>query len=80
MWVGAYKVQANAEKTVANLQNWGYSAYMLVSSDWTNLNQDTYYVVTAGVYGSEAEARAALSGVKSTGYESAYVRYSGSLK
>lgn len=80
VWVGAYKVQGNAEKTVARLQGMGYSAYMLMSSEWTNLNQDDYHVVTAGVYDSEADARAALAGVKSAGYETAYVRYSGSLK
>ena len=78
--VGAFKERANAERALSNLRTKGYSAHILVSSEWTDLNQDNWYVVTAGVYGSRSEAEGALSGVRSSGYSSAFVRYSGSLK
>lgn len=54
----------------------GYDAQVFVTTDWSNLNSEKFYVVTAGVYLSESDANAALPSVQGF-YPDAYVKYSG---
>lgn len=78
IWVGASKKEDEAYKIVDKLNAKGISdACVLLSSDWSNLNSDPYYVVTAGKYDTEDEAKADLTAVKSAGFNDAYVKNSG---
>ena len=54
----------------------GFMAQVYITTDWSNLNSDTYYVVTAGTYDTEEDANAALDSVRSYCAD-AYVKYSG---
>ncbi len=40
-------------------------AQVFVTKDWSNLNPEKFYVVTAGIYQSESEANAALASAQS---------------
>ena len=71
------KNEADANDVASVLATNGYDAKVVVSSDWSNLNPDKWYVVTSGMYSSEDEAKNALAGVKAIGYKDAYVKYSG---
>lgn len=63
------------------MRNAGIDAIMVVSTDWGNLNKTTYYLITVGKYDTEDAAEAMLDAVldsiRSFGYSSAYVKYSG---
>lgn len=72
----ASKDSASAEKFAANMRSQGFSASVVVTTDWSNLNSEKWYVVTAGTYQTKGEAESALSKVK-TVYKDAYVKYSG---
>ena len=50
-----------------------------MTTDWSNLNTEKFYVVTAGVYAAESDANAALASVQSV-YPDAYVKYSGDFQ
>ena len=58
------------------MRNAGYPAEVYVTTDWSNLNSENWYVVTAGTYGTESAAKNALSHVQEY-YRDAYVKYSG---
>lgn len=53
-----------------------FDARVYVTTDWSNLNTEKFYVVTVGVYSTESEANANLTSVQSVCQE-AYVKYSG---
>lgn len=76
VWCAGYKTEAEA---LSYIQSSGLSAYnpqVFITTQWSNLNKEKYYVVTAGVYGTKSEADHALSNVKSI-VPDAYVKYSG---
>ena len=77
IWCSASKDYSSAEKAADKLRQNGYNAAVLVSTDWSNLNKERWYVVTADEYPSESSAKAELPSVKSI-YSDAYVKYSGS--
>ena len=79
VWFGASKAQADMETLADTLRQYGYDARVLVTTDWDNLNPEMWYVATSGLYVSEVEAYAALSGVQAY-YPDAYVKYSGNYK
>lgn len=76
IWCGAAKKQFKAEKEASLLRNKGFDAEVFVTTDWDNLNQEKWYVVSAGVYSTKSDAKNALSSVKKI-YPSAYIKYSG---
>ena len=76
IWCGASKKKSEAEKEADTLWNKGLDAQVFVSSDWSNLNKEKWYVITAGVYTSKSSAKSYLSAVKKV-YPDAYVKYSG---
>lgn len=77
IWIGATKSEADAEKIISEASYKGINAQKYLSSDWSELNADPYYVVSAGTYTSEEDANSNLADVKNQGYKSAYVKYSG---
>ena len=50
--------------------------FVFTTTDWSNLNSEKWYVVTAGQYGTEKEANNKLDAVQKY-YPDAYVKYSG---
>lgn len=77
IWCQGTKSSSEAEKYARQLRNNGFSgASVFMTTDWSNLNREPWYVVTAGVYRTEAEAKSSLSRVRAY-YSDAYVKYSG---
>lgn len=76
IWCIAAKDTSNAEKVAYNLHNNGFDSEVVVTTDWSNLNSERWYVVTAGVYSTKSSAEAALPAVKAL-YPDAYVKYTG---
>ncbi len=77
IWCSASKDMSDATKVVDKLRDSGFDARVYLTSDWSNLNSDPWYVVTAGVFSTESEAKSVLVDVKAIGYSDAYVKYSG---
>jgi len=80
IWSYASKDGDDADKFAQELNEKGFDAQIFVSSEWTNLNSDTHFVVTAGTYKTEEDAKSELEAVKALGYKDAYVKYSGEYK
>lgn len=76
IWVYGSKDQQEAQDFAQQVKQNGFDGQVYVSTDWSNLNQEKWYVVTAGTYYSESEAKNALDEVKLI-YADAYVKYSG---
>lgn len=76
IWCGAAKKQSEAEKEADKFRNKGFDAAVFVTTDWSNLNREKWYVVSAGIYSNKSDAKNALSAVKKV-YPNAYVKYSG---
>ncbi len=80
VWIGAYSQSQNAQECAALAHELGFGdARIEFSSDWAELNQAGYYVVSAGTYASQADAESVLSSVRQH-FSDAYVKYSGTHK
>ena len=77
IWTMGSKTESDAVKAADKLVNQGFHAKVYVTTDWSNLNKETWYVVSAGEYSSEKEALEALENVKNAGYSTAYVKFTG---
>lgn len=77
VWVSATKNESETERMCNELITKGFDARVIVTSDWSNLNPETYYAISIGVYSNKADAEAQLAEMKRNGYESAYIKYSG---
>ena len=76
IWCDGFKESGDAYNYASSLNNAGFEAEVFLTTDWSNLNTESYYVVTAGTYGTEGEANANLMAVHSF-CPDAYVKYSG---
>ena len=76
IWVSASKSHDDAQRVSDEVTSNGFNGYVEITTDWSNLNSEEWYVVTAGKYASESEAKNELSNVKKV-YPDAYVKYSG---
>lgn len=76
IWCGAYKDQVNAQSVANNYIKKGIDAKVFITTDWSNLSNEKWYVISAGVYQTKDEANAALSSIQNY-YSDAYVKYSG---
>lgn len=80
IWGEASKNKAEAEAEAERIRNtYGLDAFVVLTTDWSNLNSEPWYCVSIGSYPSESEANAALSKARAAD-SSAYVKYSGSRK
>lgn len=77
IWCYGVKDASQADSYAEKVSAKGFDGRVFVSSDWDNLNPEKWYVITAGVYDTEQEAKDALKEVKAAGYTDAYVKYSG---
>ena len=77
IWCEAFKSYQSAAEYVTELQNAGLrSAVAVLTTDWSGLNSEPWYAVSAGKYDSEASAYGALPSVQEY-CNDAYVKYSG---
>lgn len=60
IWCSAAKTEAEAQKQVKKIRENGFDAQVFVTTDWSNLNTEKWYVITAGTYGTEEAASAVL--------------------
>ena len=79
IWCYGGKSEEDANAYAQSMRSSGYDAWVFVTTDWSNLNPEKFYVVTAGVYQSESEANAALASARSFCAD-AYVKYSGDFQ
>lgn len=79
IWCYGGKSEEDANAYVQSMRSSGYDAQVFVTTDWSNLNPEKFYVVTAGIYQSESEANAALASAQSFCAD-AYVKYSGDFQ
>lgn len=80
IWIGASKSENDANRIAETAIEDGIDAEVYITTDWSNLNSEKYYVITAGTYETKEMAQNELSSVKSKGYNDAYVKYSGDHK
>ncbi len=77
IWCEADKDINEARNCALSWRNMGFpSAQVFLTSEWSNLNPEPWYAVSAGIYSSENDAWYRLSQVQSI-YPDAYIKYSG---
>ena len=76
IWVSATKSLDDAKRISDDVSSNGFDGYYEDTTDWSNLNSEKWYVITAGKYASENEAQKKLDNVRKY-YPDAYVKYSG---
>ncbi|MBR6459753.1 MAG: hypothetical protein IKS49_06315 [Actinomycetaceae bacterium] len=74
VWFSAYKSDAEAQQAAAATGM--PEVQVVVTSEWENLNPETWYALTYGRYSTEAEANQARQQILSQ-HPDAYVKYSG---
>lgn len=77
---GAFKSYGNAEAYANQLRNAGFSPEIVVSTDWTGFNQDSWYLVIVGRYGDKGTAQSTVNQILGSGFGQAFVQYSGDKK
>ena len=76
IWCYASKDEQEAQRVADDYRQQGLDARVCLTTDWSELNPEPWYVVTAGAYRTEGEAQQALAAVQSV-QPDAYVKYSG---
>ena len=76
IWVYASKSYDEASSFAGEVSSNGFQGFVFTTTDWSNLNSEKWYVVTAGQYGTEKEAINKLDAVQNY-YPDAYVKFSG---
>ncbi len=76
IWVSATKDSNGAFDTADEVCSNGFDGQVFITTDWSNLNSERWYVIAAGTYANKADAEAMLSYVKQY-YPNAYIKYSG---
>jgi len=77
VWAYASKDLGEALDFADDAQRRGFAAEVFLTTDWSNLNSEPWYVVSLGCTSSEAEADRVLQAAHGSGYGDAYVKWSG---
>ena len=77
VWCYASKDPREAQNKADELSKLGLDGRVFISSEWSNLNQESWYCTSAGVSLTEADAEIVLETVRNAGYSDAYIKYSG---
>ena len=78
VWDYASKDEAEAEEFAAQARANGWpNAGVYLTTDWSNLNAEPWYVVTLDVCASQSDAESAATRAQSNGYDGAYAKYTG---
>ena len=73
---GAPKTDSDAQKQAKKIREKGGDAEVLGATDWSKRNNEKWYVITAGIYGTKEAASAVLQDVQRV-CSDAYIKYSG---
>lgn len=76
IWCFASKKQSEALNAASVVSQKGFDGQVFVTTNWSNLIDEKWYAVSAGVYSTKEEAEAVLAEVQSI-YSDAYIKYSG---
>ncbi len=78
VFVASFKTPDECVDTEMKLDDAGYRLCPVVyTPDFSKLNPEPYYVVTAGLYSSQQDAEKTLEEVKAAGFKDAYVKNTG---
>jgi hypothetical protein len=77
IWCYASKDQNEAQKVASQLIELGFNAKVYICSEWSNLNQEMWYCVSADSCQTRAEAEIVQQAALDAGYSEAYIKYSG---
>jgi len=77
VWISASKDLDEAVATANEAWGKGFEAQVFMTTDWSNLNSEPWYVVSVGCFDSEADATALVAKAESAGYSGAYAKHSG---
>lgn len=77
VWIGASKDGAEAEAQASQARAAGLDASVTYTTEWSNLNTEPWYVITACRADSKAEAQGIQDRAVQAGYSDAYVKYTG---
>ena len=61
---------------VVDWESKGWDAYVFLTSEWSNLNQENWYAVSVGIYSSKEDALQYLEEIQKS-QPDAYIKYSG---
>ena len=76
--LGAFRNSDNCIGLQTQLEDAGFMDTPIVyTPDFSDLNPEPYYIVTAGLYSTRQEAQSVLEDVKSAGFSDAYIKYAG---
>ncbi|WP_026523469.1 SPOR domain-containing protein [Butyrivibrio sp. MB2005] len=77
VWIGAYEDLEEAKELAQKIEDQGAVATVVFSPEWENLNAKPFYCVTYDRFETESSAEAALVNAKTSGYDGAYIKFSG---
>lgn len=77
VWAYASKDLGEAVGFAQGAASEGFAAEVFLTTDWANLNDEPWYVVSLGCVSSEGEAYDVLARAQSGSHPDAYVKYSG---
>ena len=77
VWAYASKDLGEAVWFAGDDRDRGFAAEVFLTTDWSNLNTEPWYVVSLGCCSSEGEAEGVLSSAHSSVYGDAYIKWSG---
>lgn len=76
IWIGAEKTLDEAVADAYNTPLPVRPVQVFLTTDWSNLNKEPWYVLTAGMYSSRSEAELLLPQIQKY-YPDAYIKHSG---
>ena len=77
VWCFSSKDSSAAQNVADDLSKIGFNAGVYISTDWSNLNQEKWYCVSADSCVTESDAKSILKKAQDAGYSHAYIKYSG---
>lgn len=77
VWTFASKSASEAMERATFMTNEGFDSTIELTTNWSNLNDEKWYVVTTGMWRDEGEAQSMVSTLRTAGYSDAYAKYSG---
>lgn len=77
VFVSAAKDKSECASTELRLEEAGFESSVIFAPDFSELNPEPYYAVTAGLFGTKEAAESCLVNVKASGLNDAYVKYCG---
>lgn len=77
VFVSAAKDKGECASSESRLEKAGFESSVIFTPDFSELDPEPYYAVTAGLFGTKEAAESCLVNVKASGLDDAYVKYCG---